>query len=437
MPTYSHDSTVEHYRHQARHLHQALRAGSTDAAVRVARGLRRLRGASPDEVLAADVGLQEVQHVVARENGYRQWKELVTSDDPRFEDVVLLTDADIRVLLREVANEDLALALSALAQSRVSRRHHAALGLFRQLTPEAQDEVRRRAHSLGTGEDAVAAAQVRIAWQARRLEEQGRIRSATPAVRSQPARALPRGLAVWDRPLPTLSPEQIDTGLNALAEAHAAGNLEATLPADASAYVWEGVRLIVDRTEPELVRDLMETHAQTALREVDLRCRMAIEGTAAIGFDANPRIMPLKLAAIYTTDKHRSYRDPEGTVPLALERLQRRPTTRMSLDEITEFYTDLAWIARLSRVVGEGRLAVLSEVAEAVDDEYMASGLHLLAERVPLQGDVDEGERTTVINGIRDEMEQQLPRRLGAAKRRYELVCRGIVALSEGSWEPA
>lgn len=433
MPTHSHDSTVQHYRHQARHLHQALRSGSAAAAVRVARHLPRLSGASPNEVLAAAVGLQEAQHVVAKENGYRQWEELVAADAPRFEDIVRLSNADLRVLLREVENEDLALVLSGLARSPVSRRHHAVLGMFRQLPPEAQDEIRQRARSLGDDEDAVVVAQARIARQARILEEKGVIRPTEPPAVPTSAPSLPEGLEVWERPLLTLSPEEeIDTGLHALAEVHAAGYLQATIPADSSAYVWEGVRLIADNTEPELVRDLMETHAQTALREVDLRWRMAIEATVAIAFDANPRIMPLKLAALYTTDKHRSYRETEGTVSLALERLQRTPASRMSLDEITEFYTDLAWIARLARAVRDDRLAVFTEVADAVDDEFMAWGLRLLAERVPLRGEVDDAERSAIIDGIKNEMEEDVAPRLAQVKRRYQLVCEGIVALCEG-----
>jgi hypothetical protein len=99
---------------------------------------------------------------------------------------------------------------------------------------------------------------------------------------------------------------------------------------------------------------------------------MAIEATVSIAYGDNPRLLPLKLAPIYTTDTSSSYRGVEGTVELALERLKQTPATSMSLDEITELYADIAWIARIASAVQDDGLAVFSQIAEVVDDEQMA-----------------------------------------------------------------
>ena len=102
MPTQPHDASVKHFRHEAKALLRALEAGDAEAARRVSHNLPRLSGASVPDVLAADVGLQEIQHVIAREQGYTQWAELIHGGEPRFESITELADADIRVLLNEV-----------------------------------------------------------------------------------------------------------------------------------------------------------------------------------------------------------------------------------------------------------------------------------------------------------------------------------------------
>ena len=117
MPTQPHDASVKHFRHEAKALLRALEAGNAEAARRVSHNLPRLSGASIADVLAADVGLQETQHVIACEQGYTQWVELIDGGEPRFESITELTDADIRVLLKEVGPQDMAAALLGMARN--------------------------------------------------------------------------------------------------------------------------------------------------------------------------------------------------------------------------------------------------------------------------------------------------------------------------------
>lgn len=175
MPTFTHDASVKHFRHESKALLKALEAGSAEAASRISRSLPRLADASVEDVLAAGVGLQEIQHVIAREQGCSQWRDLVDDDAPRFESITELSDADIRVLLREVGPRDMALALQGLVDGPMSKRHQAMFGMLQQLSETVHDELRSQVKSMELDVIAIAEAQSRIAQQARTLEVKGMI----------------------------------------------------------------------------------------------------------------------------------------------------------------------------------------------------------------------------------------------------------------------
>ena len=61
---------------QAKDLVQAHRRGDPDAVVRIREYLPRLVSADAETILAADLSLQEAQHIVAKEYGFPSWKEL-------------------------------------------------------------------------------------------------------------------------------------------------------------------------------------------------------------------------------------------------------------------------------------------------------------------------------------------------------------------------
>ena len=68
---------LEHLRNQAKALVKAHRAGDTLACERLQRHLPRLGSVTSEEILTERVTLQEAQHVVACEYGYRNWAALV------------------------------------------------------------------------------------------------------------------------------------------------------------------------------------------------------------------------------------------------------------------------------------------------------------------------------------------------------------------------
>lgn len=430
MPTHDQESTLNHHRHEARQLLKALQDGQQDAAVRIAAHLPRLSQATPEQVLTADVGLQEAQHVVARESGYVKWDHLTAASEARFSDLRYLSDADLRALLKEVGPQDMALALMGLAQGPASREHQVVFGLLRQMPEEARQDQRRRAAAISPDDPAIEDAQRRIALQARMLAEQGVIRHPEPG-QSTPAAVtpIPAAIEVLNTRPELLTLDQITQGLKCLAQMGSRNQLEVALPPDAHGILWDGLRLAVDGVEIPLITDIIECHVRTALRQLDIRMSMIVEAMASISFGDNPMIVTRKLMPIYTTASHVDYREAEGTVELALQRLEVQPASSMELDALTEFLTDISWIVRRQAAIRTDGLRRLAEVAEAVDDEFLALALH----RLSVLGD-HEGEALRLeIHRMLGDLEPQMPLHHACVEQKYRVLVAGVIALAGGA----
>ncbi|MBT3343505.1 MAG: hypothetical protein HN712_28970 [Gemmatimonadetes bacterium] len=430
MPTDAQESTLNHHRHQARQLLKALQDGQQDAAVRIAAHLPRLSQASPEQVLAADVGLQEAQHVVARESGYVKWDHLAAASEGNFSDLRYLSDADLRALLKEVGPQDMALALMGLAMGPASREHQVIFGLLRQMPEEVRQDQRRRAADIAPDDPAIEDAQRRIALQARMLAEQGVIRHPEPGKPPPSAiTPIPAAIASLNTRPELLSLDQIVQGLRRLAEMGGQNRLEAALPPEAQGILWDGLRLAVDGVETPLITDIIECHVRTALRQLDIRMSMIVEAMASICSGDNPMIVTRKLTPIYTTASHVDYREPEGTVELALQRLGAGPASSMELDALTEFLTDISWIVRRQAAIRTDGLRRLAEVAEAVDDEFLALALH----RLSVVGD-HEGEALRLeIHRLLEDLEPQMPQHHACVEQKYRLIVAGVLALADNA----
>ena len=86
------------------------------------------------------------------------------------------------------------------------------------------------------------------------------------------------------------------------------------------------------------------------------------------------------------------------------------------LDALTELFTDVAWISWRSNALRGDGFRALDEVADAVDDEFIAWGLRQLAESGRWQRQVDD-EYRGVVNQIMDDMEADWP---GGSTRRND-----------------
>ena len=312
--------SLKHCHNQSKQLLKALQADSVEAAERVAKNFPRLSGCSAEEVVAAKVGLQEAEHVVARENSYGQWADLPGVGAAGFEDLVRLTDADINALLRNVEQLDLVTAIKQLDTGAVSKRHQACLGLLQHVSERVRQYMLDEVEYLDVSDQEVEEAQGRILAQAESLGEKGQItwppgtQKAVVAPET-PLPVVPSEVRLLSQPLASLAPEQVRQvihGLANMAEAYGIISIEASLDGCSSDFIAEGVRLAVDGTEQVLLRDLVETRADTLLRYLDTRQRMIIEGSAAIATLDNPRIVQHKVRSIYVVESEEEYRDPEG-----------------------------------------------------------------------------------------------------------------------------
>ena len=76
IPQYPPRPCLENRKKQAKTLLKALRSGELAAARRFQANLPRLHHRSPEKILQDRVTLQEAQHVLAREYGFRNWSAL-------------------------------------------------------------------------------------------------------------------------------------------------------------------------------------------------------------------------------------------------------------------------------------------------------------------------------------------------------------------------
>lgn len=70
---------LRHLKNEAKACRKALDRGDTAVAARLAAHLPRLSDAPADQIQAADVSLQEIQHVLAKEYGFANWTELAAA----------------------------------------------------------------------------------------------------------------------------------------------------------------------------------------------------------------------------------------------------------------------------------------------------------------------------------------------------------------------
>ncbi|MFH1570071.1 MAG: FliG C-terminal domain-containing protein [Gemmatimonadota bacterium] len=420
---------LKHLKHEAKHLLEALEAGSPEAAGRVAAHLPRLSGAAAAAVLAAGVSLQEAQHVLARERGFPTWVELAEAAEPAFEQLALLSDDELLDLLREADAKDMTIALVGAPTGPDTFRTRALMVMSKRVRLFVLEEIE---FARPTPEEA-SASRVRIVEAARQLGERGRIdwppgsgqRAAPAAVEAEPAPPpeLPADAALLERPLEDLGLDEIRRAVHALADVareHGLSRWEGLVERAGSPFVVEGLRLVVDGTEPDLVLDMLETRAETLVRDLVVRLRMVIEGAASIASGDHPHVTRRKVNALYSHDYQQVYRDAEGTVWEVRQRLREQPASRLTFDQLTELLGDLATIVRRGQMVHTGGRETVLQVVDAVDDPFLAEALRAVA----------SGEDW---HAFTRELEKRMHAVRREAELRYRLLCDGLPAIQQGA----
>ena len=308
---------LRHLKTQAKSLLKSLQNGDPEAVERIKLFLPRLSKSSEAEILEADVSLREVQHVIAREYGLKNWE-----------------------------------MLQAL------------------VPPEPK----------GGASGAYSPRLLELA--SRRFDEY-------------------------------TEDEFVELWVELSRQTHAGGLLSFMDLVVATPHITEGLRLAMDRTEPDLVWDILETRQRKMLypRE-ETRRRMTIEAVVSIHQGDSPRILEHKLTCFYIdgTEPPKD-KDPLPTSLNDLQiRLQEAPYCQMTFEQIADLFTGMALLR------DRQGMDALAPLIEHADHPYLKRGLELM---------LSEQSRQEVIGILEGRMDVELRE----VKIRYKMVLLGMEAL--------
>lgn len=100
-------------KHQAKDLRKAQAAGEADALAQIRQYLPRCAEATDQEILTEKISLQEAQHVVACEYGFKHWEMLCAVVEADLDLLANLRDEEIKECLREIDYKDVVRAFKA------------------------------------------------------------------------------------------------------------------------------------------------------------------------------------------------------------------------------------------------------------------------------------------------------------------------------------
>jgi hypothetical protein len=427
-------ASLEQIRKQAKELRKAYRDGDAAAATRIRANLPRLTEGAMKEVVAAEVSLQEVQHVLAREYGFPRWEELSAAvaeaaSDDGFGALAWISDRDAQVLLRETRQIDFVKAVKG-APPGVREK------FFGNMSPRVRGFIETEIEFRpDLGREQVDAARERMLSVARALADQGQF--TWPPVQGErgpepgPGKAdaplpskpdLPENVTVEARLLPALSGDEIVQIVEGLADLARRGGILALQPVEerlGDPFLREAIRLLVDGTEPEVIDDIMRTRADTILQNRGRRGRLFVTAIRSITAGDNPGIVREKAEAFFRDEPSQ---EPArlGDVSLAAlqAHLKEAPLSAMDLPAATEFIYHAAYLARFE---GNEALAVL---VDSIDEELFGNGIRMAV--------AECADPYTVGKRMDVELEESL-RELGS---RYSMVLAGALAIQAGRKVP-
>ncbi len=188
-------------------------------------------------------------------------------------------------------------------------------------------------------------------------------------------------------------------------------------------FMRDAVSLVVDGTEPDLVRDILETRLDNAiLPQQQTRANMVIEGLMALQSGDNPGIIRHKLESFFVARPDEMVRD--NTEPGSLssgqlaERL-REGLDQMSFEKQTILMTDIAILARSEGVDSLQPLRSGAKGDKGIASEMMYAGLHLVVERA---------EPAQIMETLQSMMKVQLE----ALEKAHRMVIEGVAAVQAG-----
>lgn len=414
--------SLEQLKKRAKDLRKACQAGDAAALNRIRKNLPRLARATDAEIAAGAVVLQEAQHVVATEQGFKNWNWLQMVVELDLGVLARLTDREIQTLMHDADQRDIMFSLTTASEAARNR-------LLANMSERVQGHVESEMAYLKATAAQVEEAQRRVLMAAADLASRGQIEWPPangefpgPAGCAEAAEPSMRLLELAGSRLDDLSTEAI---VELMAEVAEAARRDGMLALDAIAekmvdpFVQEAVRLAVDGTEPDLLTDMLRTRSERALLvQQETRGRMVVEATMAIQSGDNPRVIHQKMSALYQAaappDSRTSLGDSTGQLQKRLrQRLGSTPYDSMELGLTAEVLTDMGQLARRE---GVGTLAPLRAIA----------GDTLLGRAIGMA--VDGVQPDEVMTAL----ERQLQEELNESRMRQRMVTTGMAALQQG-----
>jgi hypothetical protein len=410
-------ANLEFLKKQSKDLQRAFAAGEAEAVNRIHhhRALRT-RSLAQDQLDAMELSLQEAQHALVCEYGFAKWEALTAAvEAPGFDDLAKLTDREIQILMREVDQKVLVTALLGAPENILQR-------FLQNMSECVRGFIRTEIDFLGNVPAAdVAAAREQLLSQVRALGEW--ITWPPQDIETTPSPAAPPDedprLAPIGRGLADVREDDIADALRALADrAKLRGilSLEACFAGVRGTLLTEGIRLVVDGTEPDLVVDMLSIRAATILRNRTIRGRMVIEGLLAIHSGDNPAIVAQKLTTYFVEE---AADIPALSRELSAEDLaaflQETPMRAMTLAQLVDFFRDLAILAR-----HRGLQALVPLIDQVQDDAVTALGLVMI-----VQPDMSPAQ-------FMERVGQQLQDERVALHQRHCLVIKGMAGIQAG-----
>ncbi len=188
-------------------------------------------------------------------------------------------------------------------------------------------------------------------------------------------------------------------------------------------FLREALQLAVDGTEPDLLRDMLQTRLVRAiLPQQETRCWMIIEAMMAIQSGDNPGVIRHKMATFYLASSDAMQdndRSVEPTTDELAAQLQQTPVGKMNFDQVADLLTDLGLLARNEHIAGFKGLPAALEDKRDMSSEVLRRGLELL-----LAG----AEPNEVMNVL----ESMVATRLGGLGKAHRMIIEGVAGTQAG-----
>jgi len=188
-------------------------------------------------------------------------------------------------------------------------------------------------------------------------------------------------------------------------------------------FLREALQLVVDGTELDLLRDMLQTRLVRAiLPQQETRCWMIIEAMMAIQSGDNSGVIRHKMATFYLASSDAMQdndRSVEPTTDELAAQLQQTPVGKMNFDQVADLLTDLGLLARNEHIAGFKGLPAALEDKRDMSSEVLRRGLELL-----LAG----AEPNEVMNVL----ESMVATRLGGLEKAHRMIIEGVAGTQVG-----